>query len=61
MALFYQSPLEQFEPIPFFVFYLFDVNFSLTNVSVISILVSFLLNFYFYVFVLSILILFSKF
>jgi len=58
MALFYQSPLEQFEPIPFFVFYLFDINFSITNVTVISILVVFLLNFYFYGYVLSPLMLF---
>ena len=45
---FYQSPLEQFEPIPFFVFYLFDINFSITNVTAIGILVIVLLNFYFY-------------
>ena len=50
---FYQSPLEQFEPIPFFVFYFFDINFSITNVTAISILVVLLLNFYFYGYVAS--------
>lgn len=46
------SPLEQFEPIPFFTLFLNEINFSITNITVIFIFIvlvlSYFLNGYFF-------------
>jgi len=52
--MFYFSPMEQFEPVPFFTLYFSDINFSFTNLSItfiyIALVLNYLVNGYFFKF-----------
>jgi len=43
---FVYSPLEQFEPIPFITFYLSNINFSITSISIMFFYIFFILVFF---------------
>ena len=47
---YYYSPMEQFEPVPFFTLYLNDINFSFTNLSITFNRISFIFFIFFIIF-----------
>ena len=45
--MFLYSPLQQFEPTPFFILYFCNIDFSITNITIIFIFIVLILNFFF--------------